>query len=429
MREAIKAILVVLLSGIMAAIVLTVVYLLPTEPMKNHVESSIDIFYKEETYPQQAEGYKLSQLDNETDAYMLLDAVYPRNDMSALEAAMRVPRVGYKDDYSGRRELVSWLWLKEKPDEEKTYARYWHGYLVFLKPLLLLLDYADIRILNMIVQVFLFSFLIANMVEKGYKQYLVPLLAAEAVINPIAIAMSMQFSSIYYIVIISLLYLTNQEVDYIIKKDYIIFTLIGVATAFFDFLTYPIAAFGMAASFVLVKNKDADWKKNIILVLKWGVFWGIGYGGMWSCKWLISSIILQENVIREVMQQALLHTSDVVVMGERYNVLQILWKNIRVFAKWPYVLLGGFIVISGLRGRLRLNLQKWKQVIPFLVIAVLPALWLMVLKEHASSCYWYTYRGFMATIFALLCGLRTICVDKNSILSKRNEDIWGRKTA
>ena len=56
MRDVINAILMVILSAIIASVVLTGVYLLPTERMKNHVESSIEIFYQEETYPQQVAG-------------------------------------------------------------------------------------------------------------------------------------------------------------------------------------------------------------------------------------------------------------------------------------------------------------------------------------------------------------------------------------
>lgn len=406
MRDVVKAILIVILSAVMASVVLTGVYLLPTERMKNHVESSIEIFYQEETYPQQVAGYKLSQLDNETDAIMLLNAIYPKGDTGAFKASMSVPRIDFRDDYSGRSELVSWLWLHKQPDKTTEYGRYWHGYLLFLKPLLLLLDYADIRILNMIAQLFLLAYLIVSMVEKGYKKYLIPLLVTEAIINPVAIAMSLQFSSVYYIVILSLLYICNQNRKKLLEKDFILFTLLGIATAFFDFLTYPLATLGMAAVFMLIKSmEENDWKKNLILVMKWCVFWGIGYVGMWAGKWVIASFVLQKNIMMEVFRQAKVHTSDVVIMGQHYNILQIVFRNIKVFAKWPYLLLGLGIGVWVVKNHVKLEIRKWKQIIPFLIIAVLPILWLMVLKEHSGLLYWFTYRGLMVTVFSLLCGL------------------------
>ena len=409
MRNIIKVMFMVILSVVIASIALTIVYLLPTERMKNHVESSIEVFYQEETYPQQVAGYKLSQLDNETDAIMLLNAVYPKEEMNALEAAMSVPRISFRDDYSGRSELVSWLWLKKQPDKVTKYERYWHGYLLFLKPLLLLLDYADIRILNMIVQLFLSGYLIVSMVEKGYKKYLIPLMATEAVINPVAIAMSLQFSNVYYIVILSLIYICRQNTEKLLEKDFILFSLLGILTAFMDFLTYPLATLGMAAVFILIKNTDKyDWKKSLLLVIKWCVFWGIGYGGMWTGKWIAASLILHENIMTDVLRQATVHTSDVVIMGQHYNVLQVVWRNITVFAKWPFLLLGVGIGIWAVIRHAKLEMRKWKQTIPFLTIAVLPMLWMMILKEHSGLLYWFTYRGLMVTVFAGLCSLWAI---------------------
>lgn len=405
-----KSIGLILISAVIGTLALTIVYFLPTDPMKSHVESSIEIFYKEETYPQQVAGYKMSQLDNETDAIMLLNAIYERKEgETALKTAMQVPRIDFEDDYSGRSELVSWLWLKKEPESVTDYARYWHGYLLFLKPLLLILDYADIRILNMIIQLFLLAYLLVSMVEKGYKREIIPLLTAIAVINPAAIAMSMQFSSIYYIAILSLLYFCNHNIDDLMQKDYLIFTALGIITVFFDFLTYPVATFGMAAVLMLVKRKEQkDWKNDILLLVKWGIFWGVGYAGMWSCKWVISSLILHENIILEVLRQASVHTSDVVIMDEHYNLIQVVWRNINVFVKWPYLLLGVVLVVIGLKQHIRFELRKWKNMIPFLIIAILPIIWLMILKSHSGLLYWYTYRGLMVTAFAVFCGLQAI---------------------
>lgn len=407
MKKVIKVAALVAAAALAGMAALFIVYLLPTERMRSHVESSIDIFYIEETYPQQVAGYKLSQLDNETDAIMLLNAIYPGNEETALKKAMGVPRLSFDDDYSGRSELVSWLWLKKEPDSTSRYARYWHGYLLFLKPLLLIMDYADIRILNMIVQLFLFSFLIVSMAEKGYKKYIIPLLAAEAVINPAAVAMSLQFSSVFYIVILSLIYICRQETDRLMSKDYLIFTLLGIMTAFFDFLTYPMATLGMAVVFLLIRNpSENDWKKTIGLIVKWCFFWGLGYAGMWSAKWLIASVILQDNIIGgEVMRQASAHTSDVIIMDVHYNPLQVVWKNIAVLAKWPYLLLAVGVILLGIKNRMKLEVRRWKQIIPFLIIALSPMVWLMLLKNHSGWLYWYTYRGLMVTVFAVLCGI------------------------
>lgn len=123
--------------------------------MEANVRSSIDIFYTESVYPQQVKGYKSSQLDNETDAIMLLDAIHPAQNRSALENALRVSRITFSDTTSSCIDLIQYAWENKTLDQTVDYTRYWHGYLVWLKPLLLLMDYADL--LNKFSYCFTFS--------------------------------------------------------------------------------------------------------------------------------------------------------------------------------------------------------------------------------------------------------------------------------
>ena len=71
MKKLRNYIFILLISIFVGLAALFIVYLLPTDRMEANVRSSIDIFYTEGVYPQQAKGYKSSQLDNETDAIRL----------------------------------------------------------------------------------------------------------------------------------------------------------------------------------------------------------------------------------------------------------------------------------------------------------------------------------------------------------------------
>lgn len=232
----------ILLGGMAGTLMLIAVYLLPTDGMKRNVASSIDIFYTESVYPQQVQGYKTSQLDNETDAVMLLGAIYDRKPSRVLQNAMAVPHITLEGTPSFCITLKEYLWDGYEPDGEADYSRYWHGYMIWLKPLLLFMDYADIRILNMAVQIFLLILLITELAGRKMFSCIPPLGCALVILNPVAVAMSLQFSSIYYIVVISLLiYLKCQKkID---QNLWIYFLLIGMAVAYFDFLTYPAASF------------------------------------------------------------------------------------------------------------------------------------------------------------------------------------------
>ena len=82
-------IFILLISIFVGLAALFIVYLLPTDRMEANVRSSIDIFYTEGVYPQQAKGYKSSQLDNETDA--ILPKTVLRSKMRCVFPELRFP--------------------------------------------------------------------------------------------------------------------------------------------------------------------------------------------------------------------------------------------------------------------------------------------------------------------------------------------------
>lgn len=63
-------------SCLVGYLLLVMVYCIPTENMEKHVKESVPIFLKEGDYPK-ITGSTTSQLDNFTDALMLLTASYP----------------------------------------------------------------------------------------------------------------------------------------------------------------------------------------------------------------------------------------------------------------------------------------------------------------------------------------------------------------
>lgn len=86
---------------------------------------------------------------------------------------------------------------------EISYGRYWHGYLIVLKTLLLFLNVSEIRMLNLILQGTLFCILLYLVRKRIGAVYQIPLLLMEAVLNPIVLPLSLQFSWVYYIGILS----------------------------------------------------------------------------------------------------------------------------------------------------------------------------------------------------------------------------------
>ena len=300
------------------------------------------------------------------------------------------------------------------PDGEANYDRYWHGYMLYLKPLLLIMDYADIRILNMILQLLLLVYLIHEMVRKHMEAAVLPLGIYLAIINPAATAMSLQFSSMYYIVMISLLVLVRYN-RRIVDSNlvYFFFTGVGISVAFFDFLTYPTAAFVVPSSLAVVLNDQKNWKERVSDLVYWGVCWGIGYIGMWAGKWIVGSLILDTNILGEAVGRMLVHSGEAVQSGgEALSAWAVLWKNMKVLFRWPYFFLGMAMAIY--YGRIifpKLNRKTLALCLPYVLLCTLTCIWIMALKSHSLWCYWYTYRNLGGTVFAIGLMLKSIASD------------------
>ena len=122
--------ILLLVLGVVGYLLLAGVYSLPTERMEKNMRESVDIFYAEDNYPKLME-YSNSQLDNFTDGIMLLTASNPNHD-DIWKAAINAERYRTSDTPVGTLLDVYGEGV-ENPDSTY-YSRYWHGYLIFLKP-------------------------------------------------------------------------------------------------------------------------------------------------------------------------------------------------------------------------------------------------------------------------------------------------------
>lgn len=399
----------ILLGSILLGTLLLIgVYALPAAPMKANVQRSTEIYDYEGVYPQLMWGYKLSQLDNCTDATMLLAAAY-MGEQSAVERAMQVYRTEYKEEHQVK-SLTHYA--NDVVGETYTiaYPRYWHGYLVILKPLLLFFDVADIRLMNMVLQLALLFYIFYLMLQKGQGRYVPAFLTMIFLLNPIAIALSFQFSTVYYLMLFSVIFVLKR--DKLAEKEMLCFFLIvGILTAYFDFLTYPLVALYVPMIFLVLR--EDSWKKALRLVFWGSVMWGLGYGGMWCGKWVVGSLLLHKNLFEDVFSRAAHYES--MDYGEgKISGLQVLLKNVMVLVKWP-VLFGGLGLAGYYAGKLKKKLQSGQKlefpvVFLLILIALIPFAWYFLSGSHSYIHYWYTYRELGITVFALLAGMTRLTI-------------------
>lgn len=412
--------LVLLVAGISVGYVLLLfVYLLPTEPMRAHLAEAAVVLSGEREYHRVIPGVVSTQLDNYTDSWMMGNAVYdsPR---PVYERALTCTSA----DFGGGPldGLVRYLGA-EKGYREVDYTRYWHGYLVLLKPFFLLFDYADLRVFNVIVQLLLVFLIFRAFSKAGYELEAWGYVLSVLFMMPVVIPLSIQFSVIFYLTNFSVLVLLKAY-DWIVEQNSLLlyFQLIGMCASYFDLLTYPTASLGVPLVCILLLGADRDSWTKVKNVVSLSVSWGFGYGAMWAGKWILSTLVLRDNVMANALSQILLRASHT-QNGERLTVLDTWLRNVEFYFEKPYLILIALCLAAVFAGIFRSRGQLADvciDSIPFLLVAVMPFMWYALAGQHSYEHHWFTFRGLATTVFACMCICARLYRDTNMGYSRRS---------
>mgnify|MGYP003301530517 CR=1 FL=1 len=403
-----KMIGMVVAASIVGMLLLWIVYFLPVEPMAKNVAESYHTLkaLDDSQYLLHQDFWKA--YDRGTNIIMLHEIIYPDTG-NELRDALLVPTADYIEywtadwsevlhDYASNRQYAE--------GEYDSYARYWHGYLVYLKPLFLFMNLQDVNTLNAFVVAFLII-LTACLMYKRLGVVCIAYLLTIAVMNPINIALSFQLSTVFYamqITLILLLLKDNWEKEHLL----FIFVLDGILLSYLDFLTYPFVAFGLPALTCYFLYKDKKILDNFMSLIFRGIAFAIGYGGMWGMKWILASLLTEENVILDAVN-SVLHRTGVTQTDDDASFMSIsakdaLERNLSSFFNEQniiilclvLVLAIGFIVFT----KKRFVLDK-QNILFCMMMSVAPFLWIVLLTNHCSLHPHLEWRTFAVLVYAL----------------------------
>lgn len=404
-----RLLLHILISILAGALLLSALCMLPSGSMDRNLEKSADTFAEEGVYPELF-SWCTSQLDSTTDALILLISACD-SDESPIIQAMSGTRNTLSSVEAASDELAAHYGAGTPFDGSEPYYQYWHGYQLIIRPLLSLMSYPSIRVLNGIVQTGLLIFLCFLMHRKGLRRYVLPYIVSVLMLMPLALAMSLQFSSCYYILTLGSIVLLLMQ-DCPDRLVGLLFLYIGIATAFFDFLTYPVATLGIPAVFYVCLLRDMDIRNTFCRGVKVCFSWAAGYIGMWAGKWLIGSLILGENVLAlaagKLVERSIGETEHRLL----HSIRAALSANVRSFLHTPVTILVIALALC-LLVRLIFELRAGKAGIgqtgriffPFAILAIIPIAWYIVTAQHAVIHHWFTHKGFVVSVFSGLSAL------------------------
>lgn len=391
---------------LIGVILISLAYAISPKSLEENLEESRAVFQKEKMYQKVIPIMYTSTLDNYTDALMLLIASY-RGSEPLIDKGMNNYRI-YVEGTSPYEQMANDF--SSAPTEVKSYYRYWHGYVIFLRPLLAIFNYQQIRIINTIVHVILLITLCLLMKKNNLGKYIFPFISVYLIMCPPSLFLSLQNSTIWHITCISvIIYLVFKEK--IVEKNlhYLLFTVVGMLTSYMDFLTYPSVTFGVLIIFVLLSENMTLKEANKKIIIS-GACWVIGYGLMWASKWVIASIITGKDVIENAFTAVQNRSSNTIWNNEQVSRIDVLWKTLSLqFNVVTYVILWinlVYILITCILNRKRYSMKNIKSVIivgiPVLLIAIVPIAWYLIVANHTVIHPFLSFRTAIPLWLAVL---------------------------
>ncbi|MBQ9327050.1 MAG: hypothetical protein IJ225_00760 [Solobacterium sp.] len=380
------------------------VYALPRGRMVSNIERSRSLLETDGSYSFWASELLNTQSDNFTDWLMADTAINPGSG-NLIKDAMLNCYVGWGDTDNSAEWLLRTAGGEPFYEgyEQVVYGRYWHGYLLWLKPLLLVLTLPEIRLLNMGIQLALLVIAMILLYQEAGPLACLGVGLGLIAMNPVSTILSFAFSDIYIITLVSIIVLCKnrrhlEETDHWWK----VFVGIGIAVAFFDLMSYPLPSLGIPLIVYLLLHRQ-KFVKGLMDMTRLCLDWLVGYAGMWVLKWLIGSAFTGVNLIADGLGAVGLRSSGEVT-NRNMDYLNVLKENFSAIATKPLLLLIGvaaLIVIIGLLTR-KLKFRRLDSTVILVAGTILfPFIWYFVIRNHSIVHVWFTHRVLSIAVTAI----------------------------
>lgn len=420
-------------SAVVGTLLLSAAYSLPTDRIKDNVRKSVGQLALEGDHFSVFSGLKYTEFDNYSDANYLNAAMVDHSakgfftGLYGLEYENADAVIEYDSPVTVLKNVFS-------DDGELQYRefgkRFWNGYEIIVKPLMMIFTYGQIRNLNLYLEITLLMVLILLMHRYHLAKFSIPLVISYLLLNPVTMASSMAFSGFVYCTYIpcALIMIFNHKIRQ--RKLYpIFFMLIGICTAYFNMNYIQLISFAYALVFFFLMNGfPKGIKETVIAFIIYFVCCFTGFAGMYIMKWIIYEVSTGLPLISDMVSRILYRVSatayytgpsisrfKAVYMNIRYLVINIPWIVIELI----YIIyMMSRAVRVGRRCRLpEIMRSNGPVLVLFLLMTALVLLRYIVFSNHVYVHAWVTYR--IADAAVLLFNIAATYI----VFGARNEKI------
>lgn len=418
--------MIVLLAGsaLTGTLLLVLVFCIPTGRIKEHVAQSVDrVLVSGDAMPDNAFlRHVMANKESYTDAIIAQYAFEKIPDKNAFEHAMWAWHHDLEDEIWAAEDSLravlngadtSQMYLRE-------YSRYWHGYLLYIKPLLLIFSWEQLVWLELIVQLALLAAVVVAAVRRKCFGVVPALAGGCLLMKPELMAVSFTMSVCSIITLTAVLLMLLKE-DWLQERKYYpeFFLCIGILTAYFDFLTYPVVTLGFPLCVYFLMSERESILPAVKRIVGYSFCWGVGYAGMWASKWVIADVTLGTGTIRDAIWNVIGRTEAIGGRPRMNGGFYVISLNFREYDSKIYAAIAIALAVLAAAALIWALCRKMpvkallETVVPFLIIGIIPFAWIVVVQHHSALHARFTFRILGVTAMALCCiGIQCI---KNTI--------------
>ena len=286
--------------------------------------------------------------------------------------------------------------------EPFSYARYWHGYLIWLRPLLLFLTYGQVRVANYLLFAALACVLLWQLGRACGWRAAVWFAVSQILVSCFFVPHQMQFFTCFAVAYAACIWVLARPRT----PDSLAVGLVvtGVCTAFLDLLVTPILTLGLPLAVWLLDRRVREDTplRRCGVVCGGALCWGAGYALCWASKWVLASLVTGQDIIGDALHQASVRTSTDTWHGMELtwgNIIRFVWDTLSSHGLLIPLLLLAVICIAAFVLCLR-SREALLRALPLALTALSAPAWLCLLRTHSIQHGWFTWRALGVTLFA-----------------------------
>lgn len=297
------------------------------------------------------------------------------------------------------------------------YSRYWHGSVIFIRPLMLL---GDVRVVKLAGIIFALLFLIIDcimLIKRGQKFGAAALVISFLAVQMYNIRLSLEYMPTVLICLGMLPFFVCLEKRGDVPLS-VLSVICGTMTAFFDFLTTETLTVLIPLIIIMMIRKNEGrfegFKRELATFAKCGVSWVCAYLCTFLVKWAAASIVTGENKFTAAISSA-----EVRVNGEAEELSPVMQMILAPLANIsamfggyervsPANIIAGLFITAAISAGIFFIFRRGEKgsgkgfVWLMLVLGLVPYLRYIVLNNHSYLHEFFTYRAQAASVLALM---------------------------